>query len=107
MLVCLVKVVGESRGRHSTLDVLELSGAAVMLLWVSVWLQWRCSGPQWGCSEAALGLSGAAVEPPGGPSGPEACFLDVSAGPAGPGDGKHYSRTLERRTQILIKISKK
>ena len=61
MLLWLVIVVGEYRGRHSTLDVLDLSGAAVMLFWVSVWLQWRYSGPQWGCSGAALVLSGAAV----------------------------------------------
>ena len=62
MLVWSVKVVGKYRGRHSTLDVLDLSGAAVILLWVQVWLQWRCSGRQWDCSEAALDPSGAAVE---------------------------------------------
>ena len=61
MLLLLIKVVCEYRGRHGTLDVLDLNGAAVMLLWVSVWLQWCCSGPQWGCSEAALDPSGAAV----------------------------------------------
>ena len=61
MLLWLVIVVCPYRGLHSTLDVVDFRGTAVMLLWLPMGLQGGCSGSQWGCSVAALDPSGAAA----------------------------------------------
>ena len=61
MLLWLVKVVCQCRWRQSAIGVLDLSGAAILLLWGSVELQQGCSGHHWGCSWVALDPSGTAV----------------------------------------------